>query len=39
MLVLLVSWTVIQSLVVGLLGWIGHLSLVSILVIEAALFA
>lgn len=36
---LLVSWTVIQSLVVGLLGWIGHLSLVSILVIEAALFA
>lgn len=37
MLVLLVLWTVFQSLVVVLLGWIGHLRLVSILVLEGAL--
>ena len=37
MLVLLVLWTVLQSLVVVLLGWIGHLRLVGILVLEGAL--
>lgn len=37
-LVSLVSWTVIQCLVVVCLGWIGHLRLVSILAVEAVLF-
>jgi hypothetical protein len=37
MLVLLVLWTVLQSLVVVLLGWIGQLRLVGILVLEGAL--
>lgn len=37
MLVLLVLWTVLQSSVVVLLGWIGHLRLVGILVLEGAL--
>jgi Dolichyl-phosphate-mannose-protein mannosyltransferase len=37
MLVLLVLWTVIQSSVVTLLGWIGYLTLVGLLVLEGAL--
>src|ERR1700730_16533672 len=37
MLMLLVLWTVVQSLVVVLLGWVGYLKLVSILVLEGAL--
>ena len=37
-LVLLVLWTVLQSLVIVLLGWIGYLRLVGILMLEGVLF-